>query len=155
VDSALQIFVDYAHTPEGLQACLESARMLCQGRLMVVFGCGGERDHAKRPEMGAIAADYADWVCVTSDNPRHEAPELIIHDILQGMPYGAYIRQHVKREDAIADAIAEMNGDDVLVIAGKGHENYMDVQGVRRAWSDVACAQACVVEKKQGSNPCG
>ena len=147
-DLDAQVFIDYAHTPEGLQACLQSARALTQGRLLLVFGCGGDRDQSKRPEMGAIAGAHADKIWLTSDNPRYESPEGIMHDILQGVPQHACIRQDSERGAAIAAAVTALEAGDTLVIAGKGHEDYMDIEGKRSAWSDLACAQICLARKQ-------
>ncbi len=145
----LQVFIDYAHTAEALQACLESIRPLTHGRLFLVFGCGGERDREKRPAMGRIASEFADVIWITSDNPRHERPEMIASEIEEGIahPYPSEVHLELNREQAIADAISHMNSDDTLIIAGKGHEEYMDVQGERLPWSDMACAQHLLHQK--------
>ncbi|HKJ83480.1 MAG TPA: UDP-N-acetylmuramoyl-L-alanyl-D-glutamate--2,6-diaminopimelate ligase [Mariprofundaceae bacterium] len=137
-----QIFIDYAHTPEALERCLATARTITRRRLMLVFGCGGERDREKRPEMGGIAVRLADVVWVTSDNPRSEVPEVIASEIVQGMPqpYPADVHLQLDRRQAIADAVAEIESGDVLVIAGKGHETYMEVEGRRLPWSDIEVA---------------
>lgn len=137
-----QVFVDYAHTPEALEACLESARKLTGHRLVVVFGCGGERDREKRPQMGRIAVHLADVVWLTSDNPRSELPEVIASEVESGMPhpYPAEVHLELNREAAIRAAVAALQPGDVLVIAGKGHEDYMDVGGKRLPWSDAATA---------------
>jgi len=139
----LQVYVDYAHTPEGLQACLQSARALTQGQLKLVFGCGGNRDVSKRADMGRVAEKYADVVWVTSDNPRDEDPEKIIADILEGLS-PQKVKIFVHRGDAIADALASMKKDDVLVIAGKGHENYMEIKGERTPWHDATWVRQCL-----------
>jgi UDP-N-acetylmuramoyl-L-alanyl-D-glutamate--2,6-diaminopimelate ligase len=116
--------VDYAHTPDGLEQVLTAARDVAPGRVIVVFGCGGDRDRAKRPYMGAIAARFADRVVVTSDNPRSESPIAIIDDVMAGVP--AEAREHVtvepERAAAIRIAIDEAHAGDVVVVAGKGHE---------------------------------
>ena len=137
-----QVFVDYAHTPEALESCLAAARRLARGRLFVVFGCGGERDREKRPRMGEIAARMADVVWITSDNPRGEPPAVIASEIEQGIPrpYPAEVHLQLDRGLAIAEAIEAMQAGDALVIAGKGHEAYMDVAGERRPWSDEQAA---------------
>jgi UDP-N-acetylmuramoyl-L-alanyl-D-glutamate--2,6-diaminopimelate ligase len=114
------VLVDYAHTPDSLQNVLEAARELASGRLHVVFGCGGDRDRAKRPLMGEIAVRLADRVIVTSDNPRSEDPEAIIAQILAGT--GPDVEHNVDRREAIEQAIAGARAGDVVVIAGKGHE---------------------------------
>jgi len=137
-----QVFVDYAHTPEALERCLHAARKLTRERLMVVFGCGGERDREKRPKMGGIASELADVVWITSDNPRGELPAVIASEVEYGMvhPYDAEIHLQLDREKAIADAINALNDGDVLIIAGKGHEAYMEVCGQRLPWSDMEVA---------------
>ena len=137
-----QVFIDYAHTPEALQRCLQTARKLTHHRLLLVFGCGGDRDREKRPQMGEIAAEHADVVWITSDNPRGELPAVIASEIEAGMPkpYRAEVHLELDRETAIADAIAELQEGDTLIIAGKGHEAYMEVSGRRTPWSDAEVA---------------
>jgi len=115
------VIVDYAHTPDGLQRLLETTRTLATGRVITVFGCGGERDRAKRPIMGRIASSLSDVVIVTSDNPRHEDPAAIIDEILSGVEATNVLR-HDDRRSAIALALSEAGPDDVVIIAGKGHE---------------------------------
>lgn len=119
------VLIDYAHTPDGLENVLRSVRDFCKGRLLVVFGCGGDRDKAKRPMMGEIAAKYADLVFVTSDNPRTEEPMDIIRDILEGMKNTEtpYIVEENRRK-AIRLALQEGKKNDMILLAGKGHENY-------------------------------
>lgn len=116
--------VDYAHTPDGLANVLKAARALTKGRLLVVFGCGGDRDRQKRPLMGSIAAQLADRIYVTSDNPRSEEPDAIIQEILTGIPAGTPVVVEADRRNAIFAAIAEAKAGDVVVVAGKGHEHY-------------------------------
>jgi len=144
-----QVFIDYAHTAEALQACLESIRPITRGRLILVFGCGGERDREKRPVMGRIASEFADVLWITSDNPRHEHPEIIASEIEEGIarPYPLDVYLELDREQAIANAITSMNLDDTLIIAGKGHENYMDIQGERLPWNDMVCARHLLHQK--------
>jgi len=119
------IILDYAHSPDGIENILSSMREVCTGRLVVLFGCGGDRDAAKRPLMGEAAARLADFVIVTSDNPRSEEPESIIEQIIPGVkkhetPYEVI----VNRREAIEYAVANALKDDVIVLAGKGHETY-------------------------------
>jgi len=115
--------VDYAHTPDALERTLTAARKICKGNLLLVFGCGGDRDKTKRPEMGVIAEKMADKIWLTSDNPRTENPESILDDVEKGMKSGKHKRQADRRE-AIKAAATELQSDDILVVAGKGHEDY-------------------------------
>ncbi len=123
-ESTPTVIVDYAHKPDALEKLLHAVREISgQRRLKIVFGCGGDRDRGKRPQMGEIAARLADEVIVTSDNPRGEEPQTIIDEIAQGITTGNAVRIADRRE-AIARTIAEAGEDDVIVIAGKGHETY-------------------------------
>jgi UDP-N-acetylmuramoyl-L-alanyl-D-glutamate--2,6-diaminopimelate ligase len=137
------VVVDYAHTPDALEHVLQALRPLATaraGRLWCVFGCGGNRDTAKRPLMGAIAHRLADHVVLTSDNPRHEAPAQILAMILAGTAGAAEVDVIENRRTAISDAIARADARDVLLIAGKGHEDYQEAAGRRLPFSDVAVA---------------
>ena len=121
------VIVDYAHTPDGLENVLKTARSITEGKLWVVFGCGGDRDNKKRPIMGRIALELADRVVVTSDNPRTEDPAVIIDEIaeaLKDVPEGKSVELITERRDAIYHALSEAAANDVIMIAGKGHENY-------------------------------
>lgn len=125
------VVIDYAHTPDGLENVLTAARQVTRGRLIVVFGCGGNRDRGKRPLMGKVAARLSDYLIITSDNPRNEDPEAIIADILPGVkevPGIPYVVV-VDRRQAIARALAMAREGDMVVIAGKGHETYQIVKG--------------------------
>ena len=134
------VIVDYAHTPDSLQNVLVGARNLTDGRLHVVFGCGGDRDRGKRPMMGEIAARLADRVIVTSDNPRSEDPEAIIAEILAGID--RQVEADPDRRAAIRDAIATAREGDVVVIAGKGHEQGQEFEhGRKLPFDDVAVAR--------------
>jgi len=124
---AFDVVVDYAHTPDGLENVLATAKELCVGKLICVFGCGGDRDRTKRPLMGAIAEKYCDQVIVTSDNPRKENPEAIIDQIIYGMSNKCIVYRESDRRSAIARAIKSCSANDVVVIAGKGHETYQIV----------------------------
>lgn len=121
--NGVHVYIDYAHTPDALQAVLKSLALICRGRILTVFGCGGDRDPGKRPEMGEIAAFYSSIVWITSDNPRSEDPQSIIHDILSGI--GADTTRYFiepDREKAIKQALGEARRGDFVLIAGKGHE---------------------------------
>ncbi|MES2908485.1 MAG: UDP-N-acetylmuramoyl-L-alanyl-D-glutamate--2,6-diaminopimelate ligase [Pseudomonadota bacterium] len=128
--------VDYAHTPDALEQALKAAREHTEGKLWCVFGCGGGRDTGKRSEMGRIAATLADVLVLTTDNPREEAPESILQDIQQGLN-GRAATIIVDRAEAIAHALKNAASDDVVLIAGKGHETYQEVMGVRYPFNDV------------------
>jgi UDP-N-acetylmuramoyl-L-alanyl-D-glutamate--2,6-diaminopimelate ligase len=137
---AFAVVVDYAHTPDSLENVLRSARPLTEGRLHVVFGCGGDRDRGKRPLMGEIARRLADRVIVTSDNPRSEDPEAIISEILEGS--GRDVIHDADRRAAIATAIEDAEAGDVVVIAGKGHEQGQEFAGGRKIpFDDVTVAR--------------
>jgi len=139
------VYVDYAHTPDGLRNVLRAARALTARRVVCVFGCGGDRDPLKRPVMGRIAREMADRVFVTTDNPRFEDPLRIINDVLAGMEGGGPAFEVVPdRAEAIERAIAEADPGDVVVIAGKGHEPYQLVRGDRLPFSDVRAAEAAI-----------
>ena len=120
------VIVDYAHTPDGLENVLKAARGITpiNGKLTCIFGCGGDRDATKRPKMGKIAEDYADRVIITNDNPRSEDPQQIISDILAGFKSTANVIVEPDRELAIKEAKKITAFDDVILIAGKGHEDY-------------------------------
>ena len=127
------VVIDYAHTPDALEKILKTMKEVSAGRVVALFGCGGDRDRTKRPIMGRIAADTADFCVVTSDNPRSEDPEAIIADILEGMPQPGTPRKVIcDRPAAICWAIDNHLPGDVIVLAGKGHETYQEVKGVKR-----------------------
>ena len=119
------VLIDYAHTPDALENVLRSVRGFCKGRLIAVFGCGGDRDPIKRPIMGKIGVELADLAVITSDNPRTENPAKIIEDILAGVQGLDRPYQVVEnRREAIAWAMREAKKDDIIVLCGKGHETY-------------------------------
>ena len=124
------MLIDYAHTPDGLENVLKSVQDFCKGRVIAVFGCGGDRDPLKRPIMGEIGVNYSDFAVITSDNPRTEAPMAIFGDILAGIrkEYGPYIVMEDRRA-AIRYARDIAEKDDIIVLAGKGHETYQDIGG--------------------------
>ncbi|ADQ83659.1 UDP-N-acetylmuramoyl-L-alanyl-D-glutamate--2,6-diaminopimelate ligase [Methylovorus sp. MP688] len=129
------VVIDYAHTPDALENALQALREQTRGKLWCVFGCGGDRDAGKRPMMGAIASRLADHVVVTSDNPRSENPDTIIADITASMGRNHQIM--VDRRAAIAHAIEQAAPGDIVLVAGKGHETYQEIKGVRHPYSDV------------------
>ena len=138
------VAVDYAHTPDALTKALQALRPLAVqrgGRLWCVFGCGGGRDALKRPLMGVVAAKEADKVVVTSDNPRFEKPEAIISQILLGLEGDAKVNVQSDRALAIAQTLAEAHANDIVLLAGKGHEKAQEVAGVRHPFSDSLHAQ--------------
>ncbi|HSD73307.1 MAG TPA: UDP-N-acetylmuramoyl-L-alanyl-D-glutamate--2,6-diaminopimelate ligase [Steroidobacteraceae bacterium] len=139
-DQAL-VVVDYAHSPDALGKALRAARRHCRGRLWCVFGCGGDRDPGKRPMMGAIASELADELILTDDNPRTEDPQQIIDQIIKGIPSGEPVRVIRERARAIAAALAEAGPDDIVVIAGKGHEDYQLYGTTSQPFSDRAEVQ--------------
>jgi UDP-N-acetylmuramoyl-L-alanyl-D-glutamate--2,6-diaminopimelate ligase len=147
VGDAPMVVVDYAHTPDALQNVLQALRPVAQkrgGRLAVVFGAGGERDPAKRPLMGAAAARFADRALVTSDNPRNEDPLAIIDAIRRGAPQ---LQFEPDRARAIEKAILEAGRNDVVLLAGKGHETTQEIAGRSLPFSDEAHARAVLARR--------
>ncbi len=146
-----QVIVDYAHTDDGLRNALQAARAVCDGRILVVFGCGGDRDKGKRPIMGAVAAELADYVIITSDNPRTEEPCHILLDIEVGLQRTGKHKHDdylviESRQEAIVNAIALARPGDLVLIAGKGHENYQIIGTERRHFDDHETAFAALKE---------
>lgn len=133
--------VDYAHTPDGLYNALVAAKLHCKGKLWVVFGCGGDRDKGKRKEMGNIAEQYADHIIVTNDNPRTEPPELIVSEILQGCQYPEKITVILDREQAVKSALLRAEVNDCILLAGKGHEDYIVVGAKKVPYNERAFVQ--------------
>lgn len=144
-DLGLQVIIDYAHTPDALEQVLASLKAHVSGELIVVFGCGGDRDNAKRQVMGRVASQLADRVIVTSDNPRSEDPAAILADIASGCS-GDFMLV-VDRAEAIALSIAQAHRGDCIVVAGKGHEDYQLIEGERRPFSDEAHARDAVARR--------
>lgn len=136
--------VDYAHTPDALEKALRAMRKHCQGKLICVFGCGGDRDASKRPVMGGIAERMADAVIVTDDNPRTEDGDAIVADIVSGLRHPGHVLVERDRARAIEKAIGSATGDDAVLIAGKGHEDYQIVGIERRYFSDRDVVQAAL-----------
>jgi len=130
------VIVDYAHTPDGLENVLTAAKRVAERNLICVFGCGGDRDNGKRPKMGNISAQIADYSLITSDNPRTEDPDEIIAQIVSNLPHDTKYMCIPERRDAIHHAIAMAKSGDVVVIAGKGHEDYQEINGKRFPFDD-------------------
>jgi UDP-N-acetylmuramyl-tripeptide synthetase len=133
------VAVDYAHTPDALDKALQALKPLAAqrgGKLWCVFGCGGDRDPVKRPLMAAVAEKHADRVVVTSDNPRSEKPEAIISQVLLGLSHNECVEVQVDRARAIAESVQAAAPADVILVAGKGHEDYQEVAGVKHPFSD-------------------
>lgn len=149
-DQDFLVIVDYAHTPDSLENILKTARNLTSNRVITVFGCGGDRDKIKRPLMGEIAARYSDFCVVTSDNPRSEEPQAIIDDIVPGLNKVENSRYAIvlDRKEAIRHAIFLAKKDDVVIIAGKGHENYQIIGDKRLDFDDRLIAQEVIKELK-------
>jgi UDP-N-acetylmuramoyl-L-alanyl-D-glutamate--2,6-diaminopimelate ligase len=160
----VRVVVDYAHTDDALKNLLETARSLASGRLITVFGCGGDRDRAKRPLMGAVAARLSDLVVVTSDNPRSEDPEQIIDQIKRGIvvpadrvpPAGAAPKSTpfvaiVDRREAIERAVRDARRGDLVLIAGKGHEKYQVIGSRVLPFDDIEVARAALARRRSAS----
>jgi len=147
------VVIDYAHTDDALSKVLSALKPLCAGRLIVVFGCGGDRDRTKRPRMARVAESLADFVVVTSDNPRTEKPQNIIEDILKGFHKldPSRITVETDRTKAIELAVQNAGENDIVIIAGKGHETYQIIGNERIEFSDKAVAQQCLHRLKQTS----
>jgi UDP-N-acetylmuramoyl-L-alanyl-D-glutamate--2,6-diaminopimelate ligase len=151
---APEVVVDYAHTPDALKQAIGSLRPLAEARggaVWCVFGCGGNRDASKRPLMGAIACGLADRVVLTSDNPRREDPNRILADIAAGVGPLAAVEVLADRRDAIAHAVLHAAADDVVLIAGKGHEDYQEIAGAKHPFSDVVEAERALQRRGGGS----
>lgn len=143
------VIIDYAHTPDALEKVLESLRAAAgsKARLICVFGCGGDRDRGKRPLMGEVASRHADHLIITSDNPRSEDPAVIVAQIAKGVR-----RKHeqiIDRREAVNKAIAEARRGDIVLVAGKGHEQYQEIRGVRRRYSDASVVRAALAGRAQ------
>jgi len=136
-NGGLHVFVDYAHTPDALENVCQALKELEFGGLLVLFGCGGDRDRGKRPRMGRAAARHADLIVLTSDNPRFEEPENIIQEILPGLKDHPNVHIEPDRRQAIRTALSLLRPGQALLVAGKGHEDYQEIKGVRQDFSDV------------------
>lgn len=142
------VLIDYAHTPDGLENVLRSVRDFCKGRLIAVFGCGGDRDPIKRPIMGRIGAELADIAIITSDNPRTEDPMAIIRDVTAGLDTSSeFVKIIENRRKAIEYAMDIGKKDDIIVLAGKGHETYQEINGVKHHLDEREEVAACLIKK--------
>jgi UDP-N-acetylmuramyl tripeptide synthase len=149
--------IDSAHKPDALEKALQACRPLADqrgGRLFAMFGCGGDRDRGKRPIMGEIGARMADRVILTSDNPRSEVAELILDEIYQGVPVElrAKVERLSDRRAAIEAILRDATDQDVVLIAGKGHEEYQDIAGVKLPFSDIGEARLALAARSQVSS---
>jgi UDP-N-acetylmuramoyl-L-alanyl-D-glutamate--2,6-diaminopimelate ligase len=148
------VVIDYAHTPDALEQTLQALRPVAQqrgGQLWAVFGCGGDRDRSKRPLMAAVAERAADHLMLTSDNPRSEVPEDIVQAMLAGLEQAARAQVEIDRARAIALALSQAGAADVVLVAGKGHEQYQEVRGQRLPFSDHQQAQQALQARRRGS----
>ena len=137
--------VDYAHTPDALIQVLQTLKRHVDAKLWAVFGCGGDRDRGKRPLMTQAALDYADVILMTSDNPRTENPEQIFADMKAGINFlGREVHEIHDRREAIKFAVKQAKNGDIVIVAGKGHENYQEIDGVRHWFDDVVEVQSAV-----------
>jgi len=141
------IFIDYAHTPDALFNAISALRPFVEGKIIVVFGCGGERDKLKRPKMGKVVTELADYAIITSDNPRSENPQRIIKDICAGIDKNNYCRKP-ERFEAIRAGLAMAKKDDCLLIAGKGHENYQILKDGAVHFNDLEVVRKCLKSMK-------
>ena len=141
------VIIDYAHTPDGLENVLKTINNFAKGKIITVFGCGGDRDSQKRPLMGSIAEKFSDFIFVTSDNPRTENPKSIINDILSGIKNKDKINIDVNRYCAIEKAINLAKSHDVVLIAGKGHENYQILKNEVINFDDKQVASNILINK--------
>ncbi len=152
-DQAYTILVDYAHTPDSLENVLTTANSFTKGKLICVVGCGGDRDRGKRPLMANIAAKYSNFTVLTSDNPRSEQPESIIDEMVSGItdvPTNKFTTI-VDRKAAIQYAISQAEAGDVVIIAGKGHETYQEIQGIRYPFDDKLVALEAIKDESNGA----
>ena len=145
---APMVVIDYAHTPDALEQALSSLREHARGRIVCLFGCGGERDRGKRPQMAEVAGRLADAVIVTDDNPRREDGDAIVADILAGFPDRSRVSVERDRRAAISRAVGEAGPGDIVLVAGKGHEPYQEINGTRHPFDDAEQARAALEERE-------
>tara|TARA_B100000925_G_C21760347_1_gene367493 strand:- start:68 stop:652 length:585 start_codon:yes stop_codon:yes gene_type:complete len=141
------VIIDYAHTPDGLKNVLEAIKKFASGKIITVFGCGGDRDSKKRPIMGSIAEKFSDYIFLTSDNPRTENQNDILNDILKGIKNKNKIDVDIDRYSAIKKAINLGKSNDIVLIAGKGHENYQILKNKTIDFDDKVIASDLLIEK--------
>ena len=148
--TAYKVILDYSHSPDAMENILSAVREFTRGRIIIVFGCGGDRDQAKRPIMGAIAGKLADFAILTSDNPRNEDPITILQSIEQGIaPTGGSYEVIENRRDAIRHALSIAQEGDVVLLAGKGHETYQEISGIKRPFNEKQIVQEILVSFKE------
>ena len=135
-DTDYSVIIDYAHTPDGLENVLNAVNAFKKGRCILVFGCGGDRDRSKRPEMARIASREADIAILTSDNPRTEDPEKILDQMMEGVEPGAQVLRISDRRQAIRTAVMLATKGDIILVAGKGHETYQIIGTEKRHFDD-------------------
>jgi UDP-N-acetylmuramoyl-L-alanyl-D-glutamate--2,6-diaminopimelate ligase len=144
------MILDYSHSPDALSNILRTVREFCRGRIIQVFGCGGDRDKGKRPMMGKIAGEMADFSILTSDNPRFEDPMEILAAIESGIkPTNAEYEVIENRREAIRQAMEMAVGGDIIVLAGKGHETYQDIRGVKHPFDEKEIVQRLLEELEE------
>ena len=145
-----RMILDYSHSPDALENILRTVREFCRGKLILVFGCGGDRDKGKRPMMGEIAGKLADYSILTSDNPRFEDPMVILAAIEGGIrPTGAKYEIIENRREAIRQAMEIAVGGDIIVLAGKGHETYQEIEGVKHPFDEKIVVSELLEEMKK------
>ena len=149
-EGEISVLVDFAHTEEAVGAALETVRPLCRGDLWVVLGAGGDRDKGKRPKMAAVAARLADRVILTSDNPRNEDPKIILSEMVAGVPKGRAVEVIEHRAEAIRAAVLGAKAGDVVLVAGKGHEEFQEICGEKMPFSDRREIERSLTERSRG-----
>ncbi len=149
-EGEISVLVDFAHTEEAVGAALETVRPLCRGNLWVVLGAGGDRDKGKRPKMAAMAARLADRVILTSDNPRNEDPKIILSEMVAGVPKGRAVEVIEHRAEAIRAAVLGAKSGDVVLVAGKGHEEFQEIRGEKMPFSDRREIERSLTERSRG-----
>ncbi len=149
-EGEISVLVDFAHTEEAVGAALETVRPLCRGNLWVVLGAGGDRDKGKRPKMAAVAARLADRVILTSDNPRNEDPKIILSEMVAGVPKGRAVEVIEHRAEAIRAGVLGAKAGDVVLVAGKGHEEFQEIRGEKMPFSDRREIERSLTERSRG-----